>query len=153
MRRPVGDHSAQLRRIAASSAEAGRTEDAEILQRAADRLAEMESGVALDIDALEERLSKQDYSRATSIGDTLLEMHHAALLELGDDAAIEDFVDFLTLVYLSAAASLAVSGGRPDDRVPSLSDFLATARERFLNAVIVDARIAGAEVKADGRLQ
>jgi hypothetical protein len=137
-------HSVELRRIAATLAQSGRVDDAHELIRAAGRLEEVESGVALDGAAIENDLPQRLHSRAAGIGDALLAMHSAALEELSDDDGVEDFADFMTLICLSAAASIAVSGARPEARIPSLPDFLASARERFVNAVIVDAWIEDA---------
>lgn len=145
MTRNFPGHSVELRRIAATLAQSGRSDDADALRRAAGRLEEVDSGVALDADAIENRLPQPLHVRAVGIGDALLALHGAALDELSDDGAVEDFADFMTLICLAAAASIAVSGARPEARIPSLPDFLASARERFVNAVIVDSWLADAE--------
>jgi hypothetical protein len=141
-----------LRRIAATLAQSGRMDDAAELRRAADRLEEVESGVALDAAAIESRLPQQIHARSAGIGDVLLDMHSSTLSELSDDDDVEGYVDFMTLICLSAAASIAVSGARSEGRIPSLPDFLASARERYLNAVIVSAWVERSQEEAEAAI-
>jgi hypothetical protein len=132
-------HSIELRRIAATLAQSGRTDDAAELRRAADLLELVEGGVALDGEAIENRLPQRLHARAVGIGDTLLEMHSSAMSDLSDEDDVEHYVDFMTLICLSVAASIAVAGARPEARIPSLPDFTASARERYVNAVVINA--------------
>lgn len=144
MRQNSRFHSIELRRIAATLAQSGRRDDADELRRAADRLEEVE-GAALDGAAIESRLPQRLHSRAVGIGDALLQMHSSTMSELSDDEDVEQYVDFMMLICLSVAASIAVAGARPEARIPSLPDFIASARERYVNAVFINAWVEDAQ--------
>ncbi|MBY6244178.1 hypothetical protein, partial [Methylosinus sp. Sm6] len=147
------DYAAELRRISLDLIRDGKRDDAEELQLAAEYLEQQARGCAIDFDGIEERLAfdLRRIERFTKFAELVIESQ-ARFFEREKSQAWNlplrwrDFFDWIVVLNLQQAAIFAVSATRPEGMILSEQDFIATARDAWMRAVLEDAtNIAGAQ--------
>lgn len=139
------DYAAELRRISRTLLQAGRNDDGEELRLAAEYLEQEAKGVALDADEIEWRLGAPALARLAVFAEALVDrqsnLFAAFLLEESTKPdRLRAFFDWMAAFYLQQACIFAVSGQRPDGRLLSEQDFMATARASWIDGVLHDAQ-------------
>ncbi|MBY6243882.1 hypothetical protein [Methylosinus sp. Sm6] len=140
------DYAVELRRISSMLGMNGLIDDADELRLAAQYLEQAAKGCAIDFDGIEERLAfdRRRVERFTRFAELVIESQTRFFEREKSQAwnlplLWKDFFDWIVVFYLQQAAIFAVTATRPEGMILSEQDFVATARDAWMRAVLEDA--------------